>query len=184
MTSFTWITASLGMILALGMTRLLTSSVALFRARKHAKLDWIPFVWAGCIFYLLLQFSWASQGLGLVPENWTFHLFLSLFLLSLILFLAAALVLPSDGLQSGEDLRESFESDGRWALSLLAGFEALSAIANWYFWNELPLAGLAAINGVLTALPLLYLLAKSSRKAGAVITILFAITTFSTIIFF
>lgn len=183
MTSFTWITASLGMILALGMTRLLTSSVALFRARKHAKLDWIPFVWAGCIFYLLLQFSWASQSLGPVAKSWTFDLFFSLFLLSLILFLAAALVLPSDGLKPGEDLRASFESDGRWALSLLAAFEALSMIANWYFWDALPFTGLAAINIVLTALPLMYLLAEHSRRARAVITILFAVATFSTILF-
>ena len=54
--SFQWIQASLGILVALGMTRLILSVLHLHIARHSVRLDWIPFVWALNIFFLLLQF--------------------------------------------------------------------------------------------------------------------------------
>lgn len=44
--SFQWIQASLGIIVALGITRLIISVVHLYIGRRSIQLDWIPFAWA------------------------------------------------------------------------------------------------------------------------------------------
>lgn len=44
--SFQWIQASLGIIVALGITRLIISVVHLYTGRRSIRLDWIPFAWA------------------------------------------------------------------------------------------------------------------------------------------
>lgn len=59
-----WVTSTLGIVLALGLTRLLATGVALFQARDRLKMDWVPIVWAVCIFVMLLQLSWATLYLG------------------------------------------------------------------------------------------------------------------------
>jgi hypothetical protein len=179
MESFHWVTGTLGMVLALGMTRLLATAVALYRARSRAQLDWVPFVWAICIFYSLLEFSWTLQELGTLVEKWTFPLFLTLFGLALILFVAAALVFPHTELQAGESLRTSFERDGRLGLAFLAGYEALTTAANWYFWNASPFTLIGAINGTLAGLAIAYL-CVSSRRAEWMITVLFAVIDIGT----
>ncbi|RYD84235.1 MAG: hypothetical protein EOP84_06090, partial [Verrucomicrobiaceae bacterium] len=90
MDSFHWVTATLTMVLSLGMTRLLTSGVNLFKSRGRAKMDWVPLVWALCIFYSNLEFSWVIQSIGGLAGDWTFQRFLALFSLVIVLFLASA----------------------------------------------------------------------------------------------
>ena len=70
MDSFRWIAVALSMILGLGVTRLLSAFVAVFRSRKHSKLDWIPLAWAGCIFLWQLQFWWAIIELPGLIRVW------------------------------------------------------------------------------------------------------------------
>jgi ABC-type spermidine/putrescine transport system permease subunit I len=178
MESFRWVTATMTMVLALGMTRLLADAVVLYRGRRRTKMDWVPLVWATCIFYSLLQFSWALQELGPLVEKWTLPLFMMLFGLALILFIAAALVLPHAELRAGEDLRSWFQHDGRSALVFLAGYEAFTNAANWYFWHAAPFTVVGAVNCILAALPIAFLLV-SSRKAQSTITLLFAVLDLS-----
>ncbi|WP_396190152.1 hypothetical protein, partial [Flavobacterium sp.] len=85
----------MGIITALGMTRLIISVVHMHLARRKIQLDWVPFVWALNIFFLLLQFSWVFVGLESAVTQWTFGLFLMLLCFVLTLFVAAALVLPN-----------------------------------------------------------------------------------------
>ena len=56
MDSFRWISVTFSMILGLGVARLLTSGVALFKSRETAHLDWVPIVWAASIFLWQLQY--------------------------------------------------------------------------------------------------------------------------------
>ena len=53
-------------------------------------------------------------------RTWTPLQFLALLGFPLVLFVAAALVLPLTELQSGDTLAASFERDGRWALLFLS----------------------------------------------------------------
>lgn len=172
MNAFGWIAVPLAMIFGLGITRLLTAGVAVFKTRERAQLDWVPIAWAACTFILLLQYWWAVIELTTVVEVWTLGKFLLLLSLALFLFVAAALVLPHKGLRKDGDLSESFKRDGRWALCFLSGYFLLAMLTNWVIWGVSPIAFWGGYLMVQILLPLAFL-AVPSRRARETITILF-----------
>ena len=167
--SFQWIQSALGIITALGMTRLIISVVQMHLARRNVQLDWVPFVWALNIFFLLLQFSWVFVALEPLVEKWTFGLFLMLLGFVLTLFVAAALVLPNTEGQAGKSLQVWFEQDGRWALPFLAFYAFLAYPFNWYLGGETPDKNPAS--ALLIAMALLAFFTKS-RKLLVTMTVL------------
>jgi hypothetical protein len=122
MDTFRWIAVIVAMILGLGLARLLISAIGIFHARRRARLDWLPLVWAATIFLQEVAFWWNLEAAASRVTNWTLPSFLMLVGLVLALFLAAALILPFNELKEGESLRTFFEQDGRWALVALAAF--------------------------------------------------------------
>ncbi len=179
MNSFQWVNSSLQIVLALGMTRLLASWVALFRSRHRAHLDWMPIVWSVNAFFALLEFSFAIQDLGSMIETWSFPRFLQLLFLAMVLFVASSLILPTVELQPGEDLAATFERDGRWALAFLAGYETLTNVANWYFWQASPISLIGGINAALAILAISFLLLQA-RSGKVVVTLVFTVLNLGT----
>jgi hypothetical protein len=174
--AFRLISVALSIVLGLGITRLLGASVAVFRMRGHVAIDWLSLAWAGCVFVWQLQFWWAIIELPQLVGTWTLPEFLFLLALPLLLFLAAALVLPAGELPAGESLREFFASDGRWALVPLAAYFVVATLADALFWG-LPFLSIAAgLNAVLAALPLAFL-ALPRRPARAAITVAYVVLT-------
>ena len=159
--SFEWVQAAVGIIVALGMTRLVTSIVLLHSLRRSVRLDWVPVAWAINIFFLLLQFSWVFVALRGSVEQWTFGLFLCVLGFVLLLFAAAALVLPTTQAQAGDDLGSWFRSDGRWALPFLALYSLFAYVFNWYFGGESPTANPAS--AILLVLIAIGFFAKARR---------------------
>lgn len=174
MHSFQWIQGALGIIVALGMTRVIASAVHMCIMRRQVRLDWIPFVWAFCIFLLLLQFSWVFVGLEGLVQAWSFGIFLLLLGFVLTLFVAAALVLPTSEAQTEGDLRVWYDKNGRWAMPFLALYAFLAYPFNWYMSHLPPTANPAS--AILIALSLTALWTKS-RKVLAFVTILDLILT-------
>lgn len=170
MNHFKDISAIQSVVLALGITRLLQALIFVFRSRRRARLDWIPIAWALCVFLWQLQYAWAIIELSGMMERWALSDFLALLVLPLLLFLAAALVLPTAELAEGEDLRHSFESDGRWALVCISGFFFWSVAVNWHFWHTSPLSELGGLSFALGALPIAFLVTRS-RRARAIVTV-------------
>ncbi|MCV7423525.1 hypothetical protein H7K45_23495 [Mycobacterium yunnanensis] len=144
-----WVTSTLGIVLALGLTRLLTTGVSLFRVRDQVKMDWMAVVWAGSIFLLLLQLSWATLYLAQVDTNWTFPKFLVVLSEATLLYVAAALILPSHELRAGETLRDYFDKDGHWAVAVVAVYKAVAMLMNWAAFDAWPLTRDGAVNAVL-----------------------------------
>lgn len=172
--SFQWIQGALGIIVALGMTRIIVSVVHMHIARHTVKLDWVPFAWAINIFFLLLQFSWMFVGLDSTVKAWSFGLFFSLLCFVLTLFFAAALVLPNTEAQAGDDLQIWFERDGRWSLPFLAIYSFLAYPFNWYFDGVPAEENQAA--GLLVLMSLIAFFTKS-RKVLTVTTFLVLVLT-------
>lgn len=167
--SFQWIQASLGIIVALGMTRLIISVIHVYIGRHAIKMDWIPFVWALSIFFLLLQFSWVFIELDQFIKHWTFGLFLMLLGFVLTLFVASALILPNTEAQAGDSLQTWFERDGRYALLFLTAYSLLAYPMSWYFADGTPDENPAS--AILTTLALIAFFTKS-RKLLASVTLL------------
>jgi len=168
MDSFRWIAVALSMLLGIGVTRLLAAGVSVFRSRTHARLDWIPLVWAACVFLWQLQFWWAIVELERIVEVWTLGRFLLLVALALSLFVAAALVLPTNELAPGDSLRASFERDGRWALVALSLYFALALLVDWKLWEISPWSLEGALLAALIVLPLVALAARRRRHQALV----------------
>lgn len=95
MTDFGRIVTVLSMVLGLGVTRLLLGLVTVFRIRRESPLDWVPLAWAAILFAIQLQYWWAITLLPSVKPTFSFPDFIFLVLLTLMLFLSAALMLPS-----------------------------------------------------------------------------------------
>jgi hypothetical protein len=170
MEAFRWIAISLAMILGLGVTRVLSSAIAAFRSRTHAKLDWIPLVWAAAIFVLQIQFWWAAMELPSLVHGWTLVEFLTLLGVPLALFVAAGMVLPPYELEPGASLRVLFERDGRWALLSLVVYSLLAIVIDVQLFHSPLWTPTSALLAAQVVLPLCYL-AGSSRGLKAAMTL-------------
>jgi hypothetical protein len=131
----------LSMVLGLGVTRLLLGLITVFRIRRQAKLDWVPLVWSLCLFLTQLEYWWAINQLPASRPSFSFLDFVSLVVLTLALFAASALLLPSRPEDEAMDLRQYFETEGRFALLAMAIFSGLGFLANLVFF-EAPLIAL------------------------------------------
>lgn len=161
MESFRWISVAFSMILGLGVTRVLSGSILVFRSRHRAELDWVPFAWAMAIFVLQLQFWWAMIELAEVERRWSRLDFLNVIAIPLSLYAAAALVLPHQELEAGERLRDGFERDGRLGLMCLAGYAVFAFIADRRLFG---VSNPSSIDGFLALELLLPLAAVVSRS--------------------
>lgn len=171
--AFRWVTVTVSMVLGVGVARPLSSGVAVFRARERVVPDWIPGAWATYIFFAQLQLWWAIIELAQLHEPWTLPRFLGLVSLPLLLYVAAALVLPPEiRHDQRSDLREEFGRDGRWALLALSAYNAVAVVMDRVLWDLRLVSWDAALLLVLVILPLACLLA-GRRRIQIVITVLY-----------
>ena len=163
-----WVAPSI--ILGLGITRLGSDAVSLFRSRHRARIDWIPLLWAACIFVWQIQYLWAIIELPHFVRTWTLPEFLMLLSLSLALFVAAALVFPDNELRRSETLEDDFLRDGRWALVALSAWGYTAVLVDLWLFAEPLLSPDVGLMIVVATVPLLYL-ATRTRRLRAFITV-------------
>ncbi|MBS0640703.1 MAG: hypothetical protein U1E70_00205 [Acetobacteraceae bacterium] len=171
--TFRWISIAVSIILGLGVARLLTAAVAQFHARRHRTLDWLPITWAATIFLQQLVFWWSLDELIIIVPRWTMGGFALLVGLALMLFLAAALILPHSDTGRTLGMRDFFEEDGRFALPILAAFNVLALIADRVFWSVELTSEAVALNVVLILLPLVAF--RAARPLQATATLAYAV---------
>lgn len=171
MESFKWIWIAPSIILGLGTTRLLSDAIRVFRSRTYARIDWVPLVWAACIFIWEVQYLWAVIELTNLSQTWTLVDFLLLLGLSLLLFVAAALILPDSSLIEGESLDESFQRDGRWALVALAGWGCNAIVVNCVLFGLPFFSFEIAVLTIIIVFPVAFLMTPSRRiREGLTVT--------------
>lgn len=163
---FPWIATAFSMILGLGVARLLNNAVNVFLNRARNPVHWVPLVWAASILFLQVQYWWAVIELSAVVQTWTIGIFLTLFALALMLFVAAALVLPNTPLPEAEGLLHWFRADGRWALAVLALFVAAAIAADGIVWGTYPNSWVELLQIGLILLPLLALWVEAAWVRG------------------
>lgn len=129
MTVFDFATVAVSFILGLAVTYLLESIVQAFRARRNCRLDWLPFVWAGCVLVQQFQFWWALYELNTMPSM-SVGIFTLMLALAGVLFLAGALVLPSGEAEYPDDLSKYFTTDGSWGAGAVALYNFMAVAAN------------------------------------------------------
>lgn len=153
----------LSMVLGLGVTRLLLGAVTVFRTRARCAPDWLTITWALIIFAHMLEFWWAINHLALVRTGFTYPDFVFLVVLTLLLFLAAALVLPSRTEDEEVSVRAFFERDGRYGLLALSAFYVLAFVANVNYFGGSPRDLWAILDIPIIVVPVLVFLATAWR---------------------
>jgi len=156
-----WVAPSI--ILSLGITRLCSDTVSLIRSRRRVRMDWVPLIWAACIFIWQIQYLWAIVELPSLIRTWTLPEFTVLLSLSLALFFAAALVLPDQELESGARLEDNFILHGRWALIALSAWGFLAVLVDLWMFSDSLLSQGTVLMIIVASVPLLFLAAKSRR---------------------
>ena len=162
MTIFDFAMVAVSLILGLAVSYLLESIVDVFRARHRCRMDWIPFVWTGCVLVQQFQFWWALYELNTI-SSLSVGMFSLLLFLSGLLFIAGALVLPSGETEYPDDLGVYFNTDGSWAAAALALFNLAAAGANTLLFGE-PIADI--VNLLSLVLVVIASLVAVTRKRG------------------
>lgn len=144
---FKWLAVVFGMLTGLAVTRLLSGVAATLRSRSVSPVDWIPLLWGASIFLMLLDYWWVIHDLQDVIKQWTYPEFLQALVSPLVLFFAAALVLPAAELKYGESHQDVFDSHGHWALLCISAyhFEELLEATEFFGADIFSRAGLVVL---------------------------------------
>lgn len=180
MNSFPIVATVLSMILGLSVTRLLLGLVTIFRIRRTSKLDWVPLAWSAVLFTVQLEFWWAINQLPSLKETYQFGEFAFLVLLTLTLFLTAALLLPSRPEDEAQGLRAYFEQDGRYALLAFTAYLVLGFVLNVHFFQASALSEWSFTDIPMIILPVLAFWARSRRIYASITAIYLPLTAFDT----
>lgn len=174
MSQYQWILTVIGMMIGLGVTRILTCLAAVVRSRDLSRPDWISLVWAATILIMELDFWWSLFNIVAAIKEWTFAVFLLLLIHPLLMFFAAAMVLPSTELKSGENYRELYDRHGHWALLAISGYFLEMLVENSLYWKVTPDGWAAMIPLALAVLPMVAFF-SSRRFQGAIAVVHFII---------
>lgn len=168
MSNFSIVATVLSLVLGLSVTRVLLGLVTVFRIRHTSPVDWVPLAWVGILFMIQLEYWWAINQLPTLRPSFSFHEFVFLVLLTLMLFLAAALLLPSRIEDEQSGLRRYFEADGRYALLGLSAFLMLGFAVNLFYFRA-PLLSETSITDIpMIVMPILACFAKQRRVYAGV----------------
>lgn len=175
MTIFDYVSATIMLVLGIGVTQLLSDAVDAFRRRQTSRLHWIPMAWAAIVFAWQMQFLWAVFELQTLQSTWSALHFLILLTLALLLFIAGSLVVPKVDDESRSALIQ-FQQDGRWTLIVLAVFFSLAYFTNVALFNS-GFADSANLQDLALATMLVLIVFSKQTSTWIVATVLFAIAS-------
>ncbi len=123
---FSYISIVPSIIIALGITRLLTGIGKIVERRDKVQNYWVHILWAFNVFLFIalnwwVLFRWEPQ------QNWNFPLFMFLLLSPTVTFLLAVILFP-EPFDEKMDFRQHFYDDHCWFFALAALFPLLDFI--------------------------------------------------------
>jgi hypothetical protein len=116
----------MGMVIGLGITRLLMGVAGLVQHPKRANLSLIHLLWAGSILVELILFWWWEFALYQISD-WSFGIFFFLIFYAVVLFLLAALLFP-DKIDEYDGYEDFFLKRRHWFFALLGSTFLLDII--------------------------------------------------------
>ena len=111
MSPFAYLSVLTSIVLALGITRILSGYGQLVQVRHEVRVYWVHAFWGiNVLLYLLM--NWWILYRWQVETKWTFFLFVFVLLSPVIGYLLAALLFP-EHIDIGADLKEQYYSNSR-----------------------------------------------------------------------
>lgn len=127
MTPFEYLAVLISIVLGLGLAELLSGVQRLAHARGRIRFHWLPLTWSGLVFVILVQWWWAAFGFRARAE-WNFFSFMLVLLVPVLLYLAAALVLPTEDGGDSYDLEAHYFGIHRLFFAVLGAATVLEAV--------------------------------------------------------
>lgn len=115
---FTHVRIVLGMVIGLGITRMLTGIAGFIQHPGRHRFSLLHMLWAASMLVELILFWWWEFALSRF-DNWTFSTFLFLIAYCVLLYLLAALLFPDNIAEYG-GYEDFFLKRRRWFFGLLA----------------------------------------------------------------
>jgi hypothetical protein len=115
---FSYISIVPSIIIALGITRLLTGVGKILEHRHNVKNYWVHTLWSFNLFLYMVLNWWVLYRWSIQLE-WNFPLFMFLLLTPTVTFLQSVILYP-DMFHAVMDFKESFYDDHRWFFVLAA----------------------------------------------------------------
>jgi hypothetical protein len=117
--AFPHIRIVMGMVVGLGVTRLLAGVARIIQHPAQYRLYSVHLAWTASVLLMLVHFWWWEFGLYGVHE-WTFGVYLFIIGYAVLLFLLAALLYP-DSMLDYAGYEDFFFSRRRWFFGVMAG---------------------------------------------------------------
>ena len=172
MTEFELLAIPISLVLGLGITKMLNALAIVIRNRKQVQFHWIPVAWAAWIFLVCVQFFFYMWDLYEMEVPFTWSVFGPLLWHSILLFLAAGLVLPSPGVNEVSDnLLDDFQKHGRLALIPFAIVTLDAIVQNVFQYGDKWLGEANVLNMIFIVLVLIAFFAKKFVQAMATISL-------------
>lgn len=136
---FSFILVMVSLVLAIGVTHLVHGVASLIRLRGTTRLEPLPIVWAACLFLVAAIYWWSLWDFRSV--DWRFHHFFYLLLAPTLLHVAASLLVSTDAVERGANLRSEFDRIRLPFMIVMAGFSIVVAFDGWIvgvesFWTN------------------------------------------------
>lgn len=131
MDPFSYLSVLLSIILGLAIQQVLQGYRALILSRRRVKLYAPPLIWSVLLLAMVTQHWWASFGLaGRAETQWSFALFATILIMTALIYMMAAIVLPDIPPDQVIDLRDHYYRESR------AFFGIGSASICWSLFRE------------------------------------------------
>ena len=115
---FTHVRVLVGVVLGLGLTRILAGLAAFMQHPGHKKLYVTHLLWVAVVLLAAVHFWWFELGLARI-QPWPFELFVFILVYAFLFYLLATLLIP-DTIEEYASYEDYFLSRRRWFFALLA----------------------------------------------------------------
>jgi hypothetical protein len=116
----------MGMVIGLGVTRLLSGVARIVQHPKQYPLYPVHLLWVASVLLMLVHFWWWQFGLYGIA-NWTFGIYLFVLVYAVSLFLLCAFLFP-DSMQDYKGYEDFFYARRSWFFGLLAATYLLDVV--------------------------------------------------------
>lgn len=138
MDAFSYLSVLLSIILGLALTQVLQGYRGLLLSRARVRLYPPPLIWSVLLLLMVIQNWWASFGLADHPE-WTFAMFATIIVHTVLIYMMAALVLPDIAAADEPiDLRAHYYREAGPLFGLSLGVIGVSLFKEYMLEGRLP----------------------------------------------
>jgi hypothetical protein len=181
MDAFGYLSVLISIILGLAVQQVLQGYRALILSRRRIRFYAPPLIWSALILMMVAQNWWASFGLaGRTDLDWSFALFATILVQTILLYMMAAIVLPYIPADEPIDLRDHYDRESRAFFGIATALILWSLLRDYMVTGGLPEPAKLGFYALFLALAIAAILSKH-RRLHEVFAVLMAIL-FSTFI--